>query len=142
MSEVRFRITTAKGLVITGPVHGNGGLLGASCSHLPFGEREQHALKRLKRQQEFAEEGRELAIYEPEPGCCAMKPEFSAESDGPVVPVPLKGAKIELDPIHEPDCPIVQDHTCCSCGAVDHKTEAHGPHDGTRGYDHAAGYHD
>ena len=142
MNHVRFRITAADGTVTVGPVHGSGGLICAGTSHLTFGEREQHALRRLKRQAELAEEGRELGIYEPEPGCCAMKPEFSAESDGPVVPVPLKGATIELDPIHETDCPITGDHTCCVCGAVDHKTGDHRVNGPTPGYDHACGYHD
>lgn len=61
-------------------MQGNGGLV----TSLPV----------LLAQQRLAREGRPLGIYEPEPGCVCVFPDFNAHDNGRRVIVPIKSAII------------------------------------------------
>lgn len=87
-----FRITTADGRSVTGPVQGNGGLVGAGC----YTNVRAPMLARLRNDAKRAARGLRLSCYEPAPGCVRVKPDYSAEGDGEPVDVPLAGARIEL----------------------------------------------
>lgn len=93
---VRFKITTASGVIFTGPVHGSGGLLGAGASQCAPDVQEEGALNFLRREIMHANEGEPLCIYEPKPGHCALKPNYNGQSDGVTIFVPLKGATAEV----------------------------------------------
>lgn len=91
MEPLRFRATLADGRVLEGPVQGYGGKLGTGALHAGFSAARREALRRLAFAKRMLARGRALPMYEPEPGCVAIYPDYSAESDGEPVVVPVKG---------------------------------------------------
>ena len=77
----RFRFV-GEGLDVVGPVQGNGGLV--------------PSLARLEQQQRWAAEGLPLGVYEPEPGCVCVFPDYNGSHNGRRVNVPIARVRIEL----------------------------------------------
>lgn len=90
MSALRFRVLTAAGQQVVGPVQGCGGVLNG-----------RGALGLLLGQVERASAGEPLHVFEPVAGHCCMYPEYCAFDSGPPVYVPLAGATVELLPDDE-----------------------------------------
>jgi len=78
MSTPRFRIVTKSGKVVTGVVQGAGGSIST--------------LARLKGAIHRATRGHDSGIYEPRPGHAAVYPNYSAQSNGRMVVVDMRGA--------------------------------------------------
>lgn len=83
MSAQRFRLELADGRVVTGAVHGSGGLIAG-----PAG------ITRLTLAVDRAERGRRLDLYEPRPGGVRVYPDYGAAGSGEPVDVPLAGARV------------------------------------------------
>lgn len=83
----RYRFELPNGRVIVGAVQGNGGVLRQGTN----------GLARLLLAKQRVQQGREIALYEPEPGCVLVFPDYSAEGNGREELVPLKDAKISLE---------------------------------------------
>lgn len=81
-----FRFRLADGREITGPVHGNGGII-----------RGESARARLELQQKRARAGHAITLYEPAPGCVCVYPEYAAAGNGTPVHVDLRTAEILWD---------------------------------------------
>lgn len=90
-----FRITTADGRTVTGPVQGTGGLVGAAFADGPRAAAAP-MLARLRGDVRRAAKGLRLSCYEPKPGHVRVKPDYCAESDGTPIDVSLVGARIEV----------------------------------------------
>jgi hypothetical protein len=86
--NTRYRFTLPNGKKVEGKVQGNGGYLREEVS----------GLKKLKKAQERAEAGEPLTIYEPKKGHVKVMPYWTVAEDGPIVAVPLKGARIGVAP--------------------------------------------
>lgn len=92
---VRIKATLADGRSFEGPIQGSGGKLGSGALHAGYVHAVNEAMKRLAGATRLAARGRSTGIFEPESGCVAIYPEFSAESDGERVIVPLKDTVFE-----------------------------------------------
>ena len=93
---VRFRAELADGRVVVGSIQGNGGELGNASLCQGTRAARAHAIRRMRAIQRCAAEGLSVSIYEPAPGCVAMFPDWSLESRGEVVAVPLLGTRFTL----------------------------------------------
>ena len=98
MNTVKFKCTLRSGEVVVGPIMGNGGYLGASCSHLSI-ERQREAASNILSvvRVRLNNDGEQRRIYEPEPGCCAVYPDDCAATQGDPVAVPILGTKFEIE---------------------------------------------
>lgn len=76
---VRFEAMVSDGSTVVGTIQGWGGRL------------ERDAMRRLAIAQRRAAEGRPTLLFEPEPGCVAMYPHETAQSQGESVVVPVVG---------------------------------------------------
>lgn len=81
----RFEFLLADGRVVTGVVHGCGGVLSRPGD-----------LERLQLSIERAKEGDPLAVYEPRPGHVRVYPHYSAYHQGDHIDVGLRGATVSL----------------------------------------------
>jgi hypothetical protein len=94
---VKFKCTLQGGEVVVGPIMGNGGYLGASCSHLSKQRQREAAAKILSVvRARLNNDGEQRRIYEAEPGCCAVYPNDCAETHSEPVAVPILGTKFEI----------------------------------------------
>ena len=86
---VRFRVTMPNGRIIVGPIHGSGGMSGSGALHAGLSFAQKHALAAIRQAQRLARRGRRTHVYEPEPGCVAVYPDYCAAKNGHAAPVPL-----------------------------------------------------
>jgi hypothetical protein len=96
---IRVTATLQNGRTVTGPIHGNGGLIGSALSHivpLPPDLASDYIRDRLSACWHCLERGQRLPVYEPKPGCVAMYPNWSPASDGQAVAVPVRGTEFRL----------------------------------------------
>ena len=94
---VKFKCTLQSGRIVVGPIMGNGGYLGASCSHLSKQRQRESAMKILSIvRARLNNDGEQRRIYEAEPGCCAVYPNECAETQGEAVAVPILGTEFEI----------------------------------------------
>lgn len=96
MNNVRFKAILAGGTIVTGPIMGRGGMLGAGIGGEAAAK--HVALDRVRSACDRAISGRKCSpdIHEPEPGCVAMYPDYSADGDGEPVIVPLIGTRFGI----------------------------------------------
>lgn len=80
MLAIRFSFRLPDGRIVSGPVQGAGGFI--------------RSLEYLRAQQQNLRDGYPLPIYEPQPGCVAVYPQFSVMDNGPVEIVDLREAEI------------------------------------------------
>lgn len=90
-TTIFFKAKMSNGTVVIGPVQGNGGKLGNADLYRGYDLASEAALLKLGAAIRCAMRGRDSGLYEPEPHCVAMYPDYSAESDGDSVIVPLLG---------------------------------------------------
>jgi hypothetical protein len=97
---VRFRVKLADGRVLVGPIQGRGGEIGNSTAHLSPRKRADIAQARIDALQRRAERGAAIGsvAFEPEPGCVALYPDWSLESRGEHIAVPLVGSTFRALP--------------------------------------------
>jgi len=93
---IKFKCVLEDGRIITGPIMGNGGMLGDAYAHLSASRQRAAAedvlravIRRLKTTDV------QHRIYEPVPNCCAVYLDYSAESDGDPVAANLLTTKFE-----------------------------------------------
>ena len=91
MTVVRFKARLADGRVVRGPIQGIGGKLGSSSLHAGYEHASAAATGALTRAVRRAMANEPTLIYEPEPGCVAMCPDYGADGDGEPAIVPLLG---------------------------------------------------
>lgn len=95
VDTVKFKATLHDGTVLTGPIMGNSGMLCAAIADR--GTAERVALIRIVCEKFMADRGyRSPGIYEPESGCVAIYPDFSAKGDGEPVAVQLLGTEFSI----------------------------------------------
>lgn len=94
---VRIRAELETGEVLTGPVMGNGGMVGSGAMHAGRGLAARQALHTLRIAKLRATEGRRLQIFEPAPGCVAIYPDHGPASDGERVVIPLAGTEFSVE---------------------------------------------
>jgi hypothetical protein len=96
---VVFRAKLADGRVIVGPIQGRGGKLGNSSLYQGIEKARIVAERALLNMQSWWEySGKESPGYfYPDPGCVAIYPDYSSESDGQYVVIPLLGTRFEIE---------------------------------------------
>jgi hypothetical protein len=95
---VRFRARLHDGTIVDGPIQGSGGEIGNASLHLGQTHANKLALERLLAAQRLYRDRGQCFIYEPEPGHVAMFPQWSLESRGEAVLVPLVGTVFTIAP--------------------------------------------
>lgn len=92
---IHFKAVLPDGTVHIGPIMGKGGMICAGISDMDLAR--WVALDRINQAQRLTAQGyRGPGIYEPEPGCVAIYPDYSAEGDGEPVAIPLVGTKFSI----------------------------------------------
>lgn len=84
MAAQWFTLQLADGSLITGVIHGSGGVVGEGL----------HNIERIHREIRRATEGHRLGIFEPKPGHARVYPHYSAVDAGESVDVDLRGARL------------------------------------------------
>jgi len=69
MPATRYTLKLATGEIVTGCIHGSGGLVGGG----------PHNADRVRKLIERASKGWSLSVYEPKPGHCAMYPAYDTD---------------------------------------------------------------
>ena len=93
---IHLKAVLPDGTVLIGPIMGRGGMIGNVASHLDRETAHQVALSYIAAAEACAESGRPTGIHEPRKGCAAIYPDFSAESDGEPVAIPLLGTDFSI----------------------------------------------
>ncbi len=97
MMAVRIKATLATGETITGPIMGNGGMVGSGALCHGAKSAGRQALRSLRVAQSRAADGLHLPIFEPSPGHVAIYPDFSAATDGERIEIPLAGTTFSIE---------------------------------------------
>lgn len=84
LSSRAYTIRLATGELVTGPVHGSGGVVGHG----------QGNADRIRRAIRRANKGESTGLYEPQPGHARMYPAYSANDSGEPRDVDLRGAEL------------------------------------------------
>jgi len=94
---IRFKAELRDGSVVVGPIRGNAGMVGDGIVRV-LGESEARwlATLRIDIAKNRVKESRPTGLYEPEPGCVAIYPDYSATGDGDPVVIPLIGTKFSI----------------------------------------------
>jgi hypothetical protein len=94
-----IRIRCSSGVVVvTGPIRGNDGMLGDGCRHLEEIDLCRGLVRRtlaLAKMMALRSE-EQPSIFEPSPGHLAVYPNWSHDSDGEFVEVPILGTDFEV----------------------------------------------
>lgn len=105
MSATLYTLQLADGRVVTGPIHGSGGLIGGGIQNWD----------RVQRQIARATEGDGLGVYEPKPGHARMYLNYDRDGGDPI-DVDLRGALLaayESDGVVTGPCPFCRNRNCC-----------------------------
>lgn len=96
VDAIKFKAVLHDGTILTGPIMGNSGMLCAGIHDTDMAKRV--ALDRIDQAKRLDSQGyRGPGIHEPEPGCVAIYPDFSAKGDGEPVAVPLLGTEFSIE---------------------------------------------
>jgi len=97
METIKFKAVLPDDTELIGPIRGNAGMVGDGIVRV-LGESEARwlATLRIDIAKDRVKDSRPTELYEPEPGCVAIYPDYSEEGDGDPVVIPLIGTKFSI----------------------------------------------
>jgi hypothetical protein len=106
MAIDKFTLKLADGSVVTGAIHGSGGII-----------RGERGAERIRKSIKLADDGRDLGVYEPRPGHVRMYLNYTAAESGGPIDVDLRQASllaVESNDVVAGPCPFCpKPINCC-----------------------------